>query len=223
MPDAAAHWDRLHQNPRFRPIYPNENVVRFLISNGLYATKKKTTQPRFLDIGVGAGRHLKLASELGFSPYGIDLSFVGLQHANRWLSDLHIQPYLTQASMNSLPFADSSFDFVLSYGVFYYGTSHEMKNSINEAYRVLVNAGKLLVVLRTTQDYRFGKGEQLERNTFRLNIEETNEYHTVQHFLTEEDISAYFEAFSRTDYEKSETTFANHSCLNSDWLITAEK
>jgi SAM-dependent methyltransferase len=221
MSDAAAHWDRLHENPRFRPVYPNENVVRFLISNA--PRVKKTPLARLLDIGIGAGRHLKLASELGFVPYGIDLSFVGLQHADRWLSDLDVHPYLAQASMNSLPFADSSFDFVLSYGVFYYGTVHEMKQSIREAHRVLADAGKLFVVLRTTQDYRFGKGVELDRNTFQLKIEETNEYDTVQHFLTKEDIAAYFAPFSCISYEKTETTFANHSRLNSDWLITAEK
>jgi SAM-dependent methyltransferase len=220
MSDAAAHWDQLHENPRFRPSYPNENVVRFLISS--LKLPGKATRPRFLDIGAGAGRHLKLAAELGFEPWGIDRSLVGLQQAHQF-SNVHIRHYLAKASMSALPFANSSFDTVLSYGVFYYGTANEMKRSIAEAYRVLADTGRLFVVLRTTRDYRWGKGEQLERNTFRLKIKETNEYNTVQHFLTEDDIPTYFGAFSRTTYEKAETTFANHSRLNSDWLITAEK
>ncbi|HZR56177.1 MAG TPA: class I SAM-dependent methyltransferase [Terriglobales bacterium] len=221
MPDAAAHWDRLHENPRFRPMYPNENVVRFLISNRTRAGK--AIPPRFLDIGVGAGRHIKLATELGFKAYGVDLSLVGLQYAYQRLSKQDVHHSLAQASMNSLPFVNSSFDIVLSYGVFYYGTVDETKQSIAEAHRVLAEAGKLFVVLRTTEDYRFGKGERLGHNTFQLRIEETNEYATVQHFLAEEDIPRYFAAFSHTSYEKTETTFSNHSRLNSDWLITAEK
>lgn len=221
MADAAAHWDQLHENPRFRPLYPNEHVVRFLISNGNLS--EKITSPRFLDIGTGAGRHLKLAAELGYEVYGIDLSLVGLKCAGQRLSSLDVHHYLAQASMGALPFADLSFDIVLSYGVFCYGATHETKKSIEEAHRVLADGGKLFVVLRTTQDYRWGKGEQLERNTFRLKIEETNEYNTIQHFLTEDNIRTYFAAFSRTSYEKTETTFANHSRLNSDWLITAEK
>jgi SAM-dependent methyltransferase len=221
MADAAAHWDQLHENPRFRPLYPNEHVVRFLISNGNLS--EKMTSPRFLDIGTGAGRHLKVAAELGYEVYGIDLSLVGLQCASQRLSGLNVHHDLAQASMGALPFANSSFDTVLSYGVFYYGTGNEMKKSIGEARRVLTETGRIFVVLRTTRDYRWGKGEQLERNTFRLKIKETNEYNTVQHFLTEDDIPTYFAAFSRTTYEKAETTFANHSRLNSDWLITAEK
>ena len=221
MSDDLSHWNRLHGNPRFCPRYPNDNVVRFLISGPTGAGKG--TLPRFLDIGTGAGRHLKLAAEMGFRPYGIDFSLVGLRHAERWFSDLNLRAYLVQAFMGSLPFADSSFDRVLSYGVFYYSTADHMKKSIGEAYRVLTQPGKLFVVLRTTSDYRFGKGEQLERNTFRLNITETNEYDTIQHFLAEEDIPAYFAAFSCMSYEKTETTFADHSRMNSDWLITAEK
>jgi SAM-dependent methyltransferase len=221
MSNAAAHWDRLHENPRFRPSYPNENVVRFLISNG--RALGQSTRRRFLDIGVGAGRHLKLANELGFEVYGIDLSLIGLQCASERLSGLGIDYYLAQAPMGALPFATSSFNIVLSYGVFYYGTGDEIKKSIGEAHRVLANTGQLFVVLRTTQDYRFGKGEQLERNTFRLKVTDTNEYDTVQHFLSEEDIPEYFAAFAEVSYEKTETTFANHSRVNSDWLITAQK
>lgn len=221
MADAAAHWDQLHENPRFRPTYPNENVVRFLISNGRPPEEK--VRPRFLDIGAGAGRHLKLAAELGFEVYGIDLSLVGLCCAGQRLANLNVSHSLAQASIGALPFANASFDVALSYGVFYYGTIADMKQSIAETHRVLAAKCRLFVVLRTTQDYRFGKGEQLERNTFKLKITETNEYDTVQHFLTEEDIPRYFAAFSHVGYEKTETTFANHSRLNSDWLITAEK
>jgi SAM-dependent methyltransferase len=221
MSIGTSHWDRLHEDPRFRPSYPNDNVVRFLVSNR--ARPERRTPPRFLDIGTGGGRHVKLAAELGFCPYGIDSSLVGLQHAERWFSELKVRRFLAQASMASLPFADSSFDLALSYGVFYYGTADDMKKSIAEAHRVLADAGSLFVVLRTTKDSRFGKGEQLGRNTFRLQITETNEYGTIQHFVGEEDIPAYFAAFSRTSYEKTETTFARHSQLNSDWLITAEK
>ena len=88
---------------------------------------------------------------------------------------------------------------------------------------MLIRGERLLVVLRTTSDYRFGKGEELEHNTFRLTIEDTNELGTVQHFVAEEDLPAYFAAFSRMSFEKTETTFAGRTRLDSDWVITAEK
>jgi ubiquinone/menaquinone biosynthesis C-methylase UbiE len=221
MPNPESHWNQLHENPRFRPSYPNDHVVRFLMaSRGLL---EKSNPARFLDIGVGAGRHTKLASELAFETYGIDLSLTGLKHARQRLQMAGVQHCLAQASMLRLPFADNRFDVVLSFGVFYYATAAEMKQAISEAHRILPRGGRLLVVLRTTQDYRFGKGEKLEPNTFRLTIEDTNEAGTVQHFVTAEDLPVYFAAFSQMSFEKTETTFAERTRLDSDWVITAEK
>jgi len=221
MHDAASHWDQLHENPRFRPSYPNDHVVRFLIATrGLVS---QSTPARFLDIGVGAGRHTKVAADLGFSPCGIDISLVGLTHSYQRFRDAGAPLLLAQASMLGLPFADDSFHAVLSFGVFYYGRAEEMKRAIHETHRVLAPGGRTFVVLRTTADYRFGKGVELEPNTFQLTISDTNEFGTVQHFLAVPNIPEYFGAFSRVSFEKTETTFANRAHLNSDWLITAEK
>ncbi len=125
--------------------------------------------------------------------------------------------------MLTLPFADSSFKLVLSFGVFYYGTASEMKRAIVEAHRVLARGGRAFVVLRTIDDYRFGKGKKLGHNTFQLDIAETNELGTVEHFLDAQDIPSYFAAFSQINFEKTETTSANCTRLDSDWLITVEK
>jgi len=220
MTDAWSHWDQLHSNPRFRPQYPNDHVVRFMLGSRSLLEKGRT---RFLDIGVGAGRHCKLASDLGFETYGIDTSFVGLQHANQRLGETDPGHLLSHASMLALPFADSSFKVLLSFGVFYYGTAAEMKQAIAEAHRVLVPGGRAMIVSRTVDDYRFGKGEELGHNTFRLNIADTNEFGTVGHFLNEGDVEPYFAASSRVTFEKTETSTANRTRLDSDWLITVEK
>ncbi len=221
MHSTESHWNQLYANPRFRPVYPNDQVVRFLMaSRGLLERGKP---PRLLDIGIGAGRHSKLASELGFEPYGIDLSFAGLQQAQRRLALAGMSPRLAQTSMVALPFAESTFDVVVGFGVFNYGTAADMKQAIGEAHRVLIPGERLLVVLRTTDDYRFGKGEKLEANTFSLSIEDTNEAGIVQHFLAADDLPTYFAAFSRMSFEKTETTFAGRTRLDSDWVITAEK
>jgi SAM-dependent methyltransferase len=221
MTAQAISWDQLHESPRFRPRYPNDHVVRFLMANR--AAIEGTGTRRFLDIGAGAGRHMQLASELGFEPYGIDTSITGLQHAEQRLRNLQLPSKLAHASMLALPFADCSFALVLSFGVFYYGTGNDMQQAIAEAHRVLVSGGKLFALLRTTQDYRFGKGERLARNTFRLKIADTNELDTVQHFLAIGDIAVYFGKFSQVTFEKTETTSANRTRVDSDWLISAQK
>jgi ubiquinone/menaquinone biosynthesis C-methylase UbiE len=221
MQNPKSHWNRLHKSPRFRPIYPSDHVVRFLMGNRELASR--TSFSRFLDIGTGAGRHAKLAGELGFIPYGIDTSLIGLQYAHHRFQSAGLQHCLAQASMCSLPFRDDSFVAVLSYGVVYYGTADDMMHAIREMHRVLTPGGKAFVVVRTTKDYRFGKGKQLGVNTFQLEINDTNESGTVQHFLTAEDVASYFAAFSQVTFEKTETTTAARTRIDSDWLITAEK
>jgi len=220
MQKAEAHWNQLHDNPRFRPLYPNDHVVRFMMANRALAAR---SCPRFLDIGTGAGRHTKLAADLGFLPYGVDISFVGLQHAHQRLQEAGARHWLAQASMVGIPFCDNSFVVVLSYGVFNYGTAAEMKQAIREIHRVLAPDGKTFVMLRTVDDYRFGRGKRLEPHTFQLEIADTNEQGTIQHFLAAEDIPAYFADFSTVSFEKTETTVAARTRVDSDWLITAEK
>jgi SAM-dependent methyltransferase len=221
MFDSSSHWDQLHENPRFRPIYPNDHVVRFLMANRELLEKHHPA--RFLDIGLGAGRHTKLAAELGFQAFGVDVSFVGLKHARERLLAAGLHASLSQASMLALPYIDCSFAVLLSYGVFYYGTANEMRQAIAEVHRILVPGGKALVVLRTTDDYRFGKGVRLGHNTFQLSISETNELHSTQHFLAADEVPVYFAKFAQVSFEKTETTFGNRSGTNSDWLITVEK
>jgi SAM-dependent methyltransferase len=221
MFDSSSHWDQLHEKPRFRPIYPNDHVVRFLMTNRELLEKHHPVQ--FLDIGLGAGRHTKLAAELEFEAFGMDISFVGLQRARERLLKAGLQASLSQASMLALPYMDCSFAIVLSYGVFYYGTANEMKQALAEVHRILIPGGKAFVVLRTTDDYRFGKGVRLEHNTFQLSITETNELHSTQHFLAADEVPVYFAKFAQVSFEKTETTFGNRSGTNSNWLITVEK
>jgi SAM-dependent methyltransferase len=217
MTGSSSHWDQLHDNPRFRPQYPNDHVVRFLMGSRTLLEGKRA---RFLDIGVGAGRHCKLASELGFETFGIDTSFVGLQHTRLCLGNI---AFVAQASMLALPFTDCSFQVVLSFGVFYYGTADDMKQAIAETHRVLEPGGKALIVLRTLDDHRFGKGKKLGHNTFQLDIADTNELGTVEHFVGAADIEPYFSTFSQISFEKTETTSANRTRVDSDWLITLGK
>ena len=219
MKESVNFWNKLHAETRFRLIYPNEHVVRFLSRN--YSDYRERKQIRVLDIGVGTGRHTKLLRDMGFDTFGIDISITGLKFTRERIGQNQIS--LIRSEMTGLPFKEENFDSVISFGVFYYGRASHMKSAILEVFRVLRQGGKAFIMVRTTDDYRYGKGTLLEKDTYRLTIQETNEHGTVQHFLSERALIDYFSIFPKLEYEKSETTFMQRRAVNSDWLISAGK
>jgi ubiquinone/menaquinone biosynthesis C-methylase UbiE len=220
--DPARHWDGLHSSERFRPIYPSEAVVRFLMTR--FRTRLRDGGPlSALDIGVGGGRHTRLLCELGFQTSGVDVSAEGLKQTEAMLAGKGLHATLKRAPMTELPFESASFDVAISYGVYNYGTAEDMRSAVGELHRVLKAGGEAFVVLRTTDDFRHGKGEAIEPDTYLLNISETNEEGTVQHFLSEATVPAMFAGFAYLEFEKTEWTFAARTAKNSDWLVSLRK
>jgi hypothetical protein len=89
--DSASHWDALHRQEWFRPVYPSEYVVRFPVGRFRDALARGE-RPRALDIGFGGGRHLRLLCELGFEASGVAISREGLDHARAMLARLGYAP-----------------------------------------------------------------------------------------------------------------------------------
>lgn len=222
MADIKGKWNGLHKLARFRLQYPSENVVRFLFAN--FSTDlEQRKQLKILDIGCGGGRHVKLFAEQGFATYGTDLSVEGIRQTQIMLSKHNLAAELIQCDMTKLPYDKNFFDAAISFGVFYYTDSASMKRAISELYRVLKKNGKALIQTRTTDDYRFGKGKEIERNTFALEIDETNEEGMTMHFLTKEDVYDYYSKFNIINLERCDVNFHNLSILNSNWDIIVEK
>jgi ubiquinone/menaquinone biosynthesis C-methylase UbiE len=222
MEETREKWEVLHSQPRFRPQYPNESVVRFMFAN-FPTDLEQRKQLKILDVGCGGGRHVKLFAEQGFAAYGTDLSGEGIRQTKIMFAKHNLTAELMQCDMTKLPYDNNFFDGAISFGVFYYSDSKKVKKAISELYRTLKDGGRALINMRTTNDYRFGKGEQMEENTFILTISETNEEGMPVHFLTEEAVYEYFSQFSRINLERYEYTYDNLKQLNSDWIITIEK
>ncbi len=68
--------------------------------------------------------------------------------------------------MLHLPFKDSTFNTIL----FMHSLDHLLENerpmAIREAHRVLREKGKMILKVFSIEDFRFGKGKLIERNTF---------------------------------------------------------
>ena len=222
MQNIKKKWDNNHKNPALRTEYPNELVVSFMNS---YFPRELSSRKKIsiLDIGCGSGRHVKLFAENRFRVFGIDFSKSAIFNTKNLLRKNNLRAELKCSSMHNLPFKDNYFDGVLSFGVFYYSDSKGMKKSIKEMYRVLKKGGTGFINIRSTNDYRYGKGKKIEKNTYVLNIKDTNELDLKIHFLNRNQLRNYFKQFKKIEIEKNEFSYKNVRMLNSDWLVRVIK
>ena len=222
MQNIKKKWDNNHKNPALRTEYPNELVVSFMNS---YFPRELSSRKKIsiLDIGCGSGRHVKLFAENRFRVFGIDFSKSAIFNTKNLLRKNKLRAELKCSDMHNLPFKDNYFDGVLSFGVFYYSDSKGMKKSIKEMYRVLKKGGTGFINIRSTNDYRYGKGKKIENNTYILNIKDTNELDLKIHFLNRNQLRNYFKQFKKIEIEKNEFSYKNVRMLNSDWLVRVIK
>jgi SAM-dependent methyltransferase len=216
-----AGWEDLHSNTRFLPKYQSEHVIRFAFSQ--FGDCQSREKVKILDLGCGGGRHCAFLAQEGYKVYGTDISLTGLHATKTRLRNENKHGELAQADMLRLPFLDNSFDGLIAYGTLYYASMEEMISSINEVRRILRVDGKALMILRTPNDFRYGKGTKIDSNSFVLSTKETNEFGMKMCFLDSGDIHIVFAKFKILSVEKTETTHGNQTVLDSDWIITIQK
>ena len=123
-------------------------------------------------IGMGAGWHCKLAREVGFEAFGLDISLAGLEHAGEPLPIRNSSGSGARVDARTSWFEDRGVAASLSYGVFYDRTADEMKQAILEVNRVLISDSPRQGDFCPPygEDSGVGKGEKLDHNTLRLII-----------------------------------------------------
>lgn len=121
---------------------------------------------RALDLGCGVGRHALAFARAGFETHAMDLSEAGLAELEKSArSDgLTVETHL--APMTALPFADDSFDYVLSFNVIYHGDPSIVRTAIAEIARVLKPGGIYQGTMLSKRNANYGMGREVAPDTF---------------------------------------------------------
>ena len=117
-----------------------------------------------LELGCGNGKNLPVLLKDASSVTAVDFSHNALQLCREQFTGDNIS--FIEADVCDLPFEDESFDAVCAIHI---QEHHSEKNRIqaqNEIYRVLKSEGLLAVRVFSIDDMRFGKGTEIEKNTF---------------------------------------------------------
>jgi SAM-dependent methyltransferase len=131
-----------------------------------------------LDLGCGVGRHALLLADAGFAVEAFDGSDTGLGVLREAAASRGLTLDLKHGNADALPYADGSFDFVLSWNVIYHGTLGDAGARIAEIWRVLKSGGLYQGTMLPTRNSNYGLGRRVAPDTFVIDgVEERGHPH----------------------------------------------
>ena len=117
-----------------------------------------------LELGCGNGKNIPALLKTASSVTAVDFSRNAVQLSREQFTDENIS--VIEADVCCLPFEDEKFDAVCSIHILEHLSEKDRTQSRNEICRVLKPGGFLAVRVFSIDDMRFGKGVEVEKNTF---------------------------------------------------------
>ena len=214
-------WINLHKQKRHQPRYPHQLVVSF-------ALRTFKQGGAILDLGCGAGRHLKFLAENGFEAYGCDYSSSGIKASQELLASANLKANFELASVDNLPYDDEFFDGLICFGVLYYNDKQSIQKAAGEIFRVLKKGSKALILVRNLEDYRYEKAKKLSK--YEVIIQENDEKRSAfkendmpMYFFDKDEVKKVFYYFKNLEINRIRTSFDNDGYADDDFVIICEK
>lgn len=98
-----------------------------------------------LEVGCGMGTHAALLAKAGAHLTAIDLTEKAIEMTRRRFEVFKLPGRIERADAEKLPFTDTAFDMVWSWGVIHHSSS--METCLSEITRVLRDGGRLLLMV----------------------------------------------------------------------------
>jgi len=153
-----------------------------------------------LDLGCGVGRHVVHLGGCGFRMAGLDISPSGIRLTEEACAQRRIGFEGQVSDMQTLPWADGTFDAVVSISTIHHHRRAEIVATLAQVRRVLKPGGLLLldVPCTDTLDYRLlrdraaaGQIAEIEPNTFvdqRPDLDELDDDFLPHHYCDEDEL-----------------------------------
>ncbi len=171
------YWDeRFHKEGKIWGDAPSKTAVHakeLFLKNGI-----KT----ILVPGSGYGRHTELFASAGFEVSGIEISEEALKIAKE--SNPKIKYY--SGSVLDMPFSNDIYDAIYCFNVVHLFRKNERELFLQKCLDQIKEKGFLFFVVFSDKETSFGKGTEVEKNTFESKLGRP------VHYFTEEDLKEHF-------------------------------
>ena len=202
-------------------IFPDVYVTRFFFKSGL-----NVQSGALLDLGCGSGSNTRLFSEYGWNVTSIDISQTSLSDARaNWSAEpTDTWDFIEHDLRSGLPELSGAFTALIANASLYYFERRHLITLLEDSCSVLEPGAHVYFKFRTPDDWRFGKGDFVERNTFVLNATETGEAGATMVFYDPDDLCETLEAIygglkDRHVFLESHQNIQNATLINNHDVI----
>ena len=184
------------KNHPWEEIYSREGRVFSEPFPAFSSVAQKFTQnqsSRILDLGCGNGRHVVALLNLNIDTIGLDISPTGLYLTREWLDEEALSANLVCGDIrHNLPFKAGIFDGLISTQVIHHALLAEIRHTISEIWRVMINGGIAFITVagKKHEDLSY---KEIEPGTY-LPLEGT-EKGLPHHIFTEKELCQEFNNF----------------------------
>jgi ubiquinone/menaquinone biosynthesis C-methylase UbiE len=179
-------------------IYKEEGEVHVdILPTAKVATDifKRNDCKNIMDLGCGEGRHSIYLAQQGFKVYATDISETGIEITKSKAEELKLENIqFKQHDMRDMPFDNNSLDGILCVWTTGQGILEDSRKNVNEIYRVLKPNGVVVIDYISVDDKQYGKGNEIEKDTFINNIE--GEENIPYHYSTSNELKELYSNFS---------------------------
>lgn len=178
--DKKIYWDKRFQSEGY--VWGTSPSQTAGYAAGVF---RKNGVKKILVPGSGYGRNTKVLSESGFDVTGVEVSEVACEMAREY--DPQTRTY--NSSALDMSFDDSQYDAVYCYNVLHLFREKEREQCLQACADKVKGNGLLFFTVFSDGEPSFGKGQEVEKNTF-----ESRPGRPV-HYFTEAELRDYFEGF----------------------------
>ena len=205
-------WDKIYKQ--------HGEIQSEILSSVFMAVRifKEYKCKKIMDLGCGTGRHTIFLAKNDFNVIASDISETGLKTTENKANKLGLKniEYL-QNDMRNIPLSENTLDGLLCVWTTGHGMLIDMEKNAEEIYRILKPNGIVIIDYVSIDDKHYGKGIEIDENTFLDNME--REEKIPHHSSSRKELENIYKKFNEIKIEPINYYYGNDNEIKAYLII----